>query len=223
MLSCPESDWWRVKYSRTPSAYRHKYPIKPNGNSSSCNFIQSDLPDTPLPGHQVTYFHLMMRGDHFPSREVTYPGLMQRLTERNYSPASSIQQLQPLKVSGRGTRVPQMKCKAANVFPNYEMSGKVTGKLQLWLNPKRCHWRPSHWYVWDGHINGKHWFGDPQKWSLAKYLMLDDSSAIINFNHRDETSMVYWLKSLSRLKPLLHVHDCNQSPVCNLTSKSAVH
>lgn len=51
--------------------HTHKYLIKPNGNSSTSNFIIWDLPDTPSPGRQVTLSHFMMHGYHLHSRVVT--------------------------------------------------------------------------------------------------------------------------------------------------------
>lgn len=88
-----------------------------------------------------------------------------------------------------------------------QMPSQTIKWLEKWLENYSCGWSrrcatgdQSHWNVLNGHINGKRWFGDPQKRGLAKYLVLYDNSAITNFNHLDETSMVYWLKSQSKIK-----------------------
>lgn len=74
-------------------SHMYKYLIKPNGKSSSGNFITGDLPDTPSSAHQVRLSHFMMHGRHLHSRAVAEAVGLDTSSDRS----SSISQPLPLR------------------------------------------------------------------------------------------------------------------------------
>lgn len=144
-------------YTHTRS---YKYLIKPNGNSSTGNFIILDLPDTPSFGRQVTRSHFMMHGYHLHSRVGTEA--VQSDTSSDGAESHQPHQSSSLRVwrcfffLARGSPGP------INEMQNSKMCSQTIKLNCFWLENYKCGWAwcastgfQSHWAVGGGWI--KYW------------------------------------------------------------------